>query len=102
MSAVRMTLLTALLLSLGITAEVAFTALPAGEAAKQARRWLDEGRAVVDIGSDFRLRDPALYERWYGYAHPEPALLGEAIYGLTEVARSRLRGARLVANPGCY
>src|SRR5712691_2599852 len=83
-------------------AEVVFTALPAGEAAKQAQRWLDEGRAVVDIGSDFRLRDPALYDRWYGYTHPAPALLGEAVYGLTEVARPGLRGARLVANPGCY
>jgi N-acetyl-gamma-glutamyl-phosphate reductase len=48
------------------------------------------------------LRDPALYERWYGYTHPAPALLGEAVYGLTEVARPGLRGARLVANPGCY
>src|SRR5882762_2147408 len=45
-------------------AEVVFSALPAGEAAKQAKRWLDEGRALVDIGSDFRLREPALYERW--------------------------------------
>ena len=54
-------------------AEVVFTALPAGEAAKQAQGWIDEGRAVVDIGSDFRLRDAALYERWYGYAHPAPA-----------------------------
>src|SRR2546422_293880 len=83
-------------------AEVVFTALPAGEAAKQAQGWIDEGRAVVDIGSDFRLRDAALYERWYGYAHPAPALLAEAVYGLTEFARERLRGARLVANPGCY
>src|SRR5256712_4722632 len=83
-------------------AEVVFTALPAGEAAKQAQGWIDEGRAVVDIGSDFRLRDAALYERWYGYAHPAPALLAEAVYGLTELARERLRGARLVANPGCY
>src|SRR5207302_778573 len=59
-------------------AEVVFTALPAGEAAKQAGTWLDEGRTVIDIGSDFRLRDPVLYERWYGYTHPAPALLAEA------------------------
>src|SRR5439155_146963 len=83
-------------------AEVVFTALPAGEAAKQAGTWLDEGRTVIDIGSDFRLRDPVLYERWYGYTHPAPALLAEAIYGLTELARDRIRGARLIANPGCY
>jgi len=83
-------------------AELIFTALPAGEAAKLAPGWLAEGRRIVDIGSDFRLRDPALYERWYGYKHPAPQLLGEAVYGMTELARERLRGARLVANPGCY
>ncbi len=83
-------------------AEVVFTALPAGEAAKQARAWLDDGRTVIDIGSDFRLRDPKLYERWYGYAHPAPELLKEAVYGLTELTRDRVRTARLIANPGCY
>ena len=83
-------------------ADVVFTALPAGEAAKQAPAWLAEGRAIIDIGSDFRLRDPRDYERWYRYTHPAPALLDEAVYGLTELTRPRLRGARLVANPGCY
>jgi N-acetyl-gamma-glutamyl-phosphate reductase len=83
-------------------ADVVFTALPAGEAAKQARGWLDDGRTVIDIGSDFRLRDPILYERWYGYTHPAPELLNEAVYGLTELTRDRVRTARLIANPGCY
>lgn len=83
-------------------AEIVFTALPAGEAAKQAPAWLAEGRAVIDLGSDFRLRDPKAYERWYRYTHPSPDLLGEAVYGLTELNRAKLRGARLVANPGCY
>ena len=83
-------------------AEVAFTALPAGEAAKQAPAWIDEGRAVIDIGSDFRLHDPKAYERWYKYAHPSPELLREAVYGLTELTRPKLRNARVVANPGCY
>lgn len=83
-------------------AEIVFTALPAGEAAKLAPAWLAEGRTVVDIGSDFRLRDAGAYERWYGYTHPAPELLGESVYGLTEMFRERLRGARLVANPGCY
>ena len=83
-------------------AEVVFTALPAGEAAKQARAWLDDGRTVIDIGSDFRLHDPKLYERWYGYTHPAPELLSEAVYGLTELTRARVRTARLIANPGCY
>jgi N-acetyl-gamma-glutamyl-phosphate reductase len=83
-------------------AEVVFTALPAGEAAKQAPKWLSEGRALIDIGSDFRLRDAAQYERWYRYTHPSPELLAEAVYGLTELARGKLRSARIVANPGCY
>ncbi len=83
-------------------AEVVFTALPAGEAAKRAPAWLAEGRAIIDIGSDFRLRDPKDYERWYKYTHPAPDLLNEAVYGLTELTRAKLRGARIVGNPGCY
>jgi N-acetyl-gamma-glutamyl-phosphate reductase len=83
-------------------AEVVFTALPAGEAAKQAPAWLAEGRSIIDIGSDFRLRDPKAYERWYKYTHPAPELLKEAVYGVTELARGKLRNARVVANPGCY
>src|SRR5439155_1478504 len=92
-----------LVIGLGVgDAEVVFTALPAGEAAKQAAGWIRDGRTVIDIGSDFRLRDPMLYERWYGYAHPAPDLLKEAVYGLTELTRDRVRTARLIANPGCY
>src|SRR5574341_895878 len=83
-------------------AEVIFTALPAGEAAKAASAWLGEGRRVIDIGSDFRLKDPQAYESWYGYAHPAPDLLAEAVYGMTEFARDRLPAARVIANPGCY
>jgi N-acetyl-gamma-glutamyl-phosphate reductase len=83
-------------------AEIVFTALPAGEAARLAPAWLAEGRRVIDIGSDFRLRDPAAYEKWYGYTHPAPELLAEAVYGMTEFARGRMRAARVIANPGCY
>jgi len=83
-------------------AEVVFTALPAGEAAKQATAWLAEGRAVIDIGSDFRLRKASDYQRWYKYDHPAPELLAESVYGLTELTRAKLRGARVIANPGCY
>ena len=83
-------------------AEVVFTALPAGEAAKQAPQWLSDGRRIIDIGSDFRLKDPAAYPKWYGYTHPAPALLAESVYGLTEFARAALPKARIVANPGCY
>lgn len=83
-------------------AEIVFTALPAGEAAKLAPQWLADGRRIVDIGSDFRLKDPAAYAKWYGYTHPAPELLAESIYGLTELARADLPKARVVANPGCY
>lgn len=83
-------------------AEVVFTALPAGEAAKQAPAWLAEGRAIIDLGSDFRLRDAKDYERWYRYTHPAPELLKDAVYGLTELTRPHIRGARVIANPGCY
>lgn len=83
-------------------AAVVFTALPAGEAARLAPAWLAEGRRVVDVGSDFRLRDVSAYRDWYGYDHPAPDLLKEAVYGLTEFARERLPRARVVANPGCY
>lgn len=83
-------------------AEVVFTALPAGEAARQAPAWLADGRSVIDLGSDFRLREPKDYERWYRYTHPSPELLRESVYGVTELSRAKLPGARVVANPGCY
>jgi len=57
---------------------------------------------VVDLSADFRLSDPAAYERWYGHAHHAPQLQREAVYGLCEVYRREIANARLVANPGCY
>lgn len=86
----------------GDDVEVAFLALPHGASARLAASLLGRGVTVVDIGADFRLRDPDAYATWYGGAHPVPALLGEAVYGLTEWNRQRLAGARLIANPGCY
>jgi N-acetyl-gamma-glutamyl-phosphate reductase len=82
--------------------EVAFLALPHGASAELATDLARGGTTVVDIGSDLRLRDPAAYPEWYGFEHPAPDSLGEAVYGLTEFARDRLHGARLIANPGCY
>ncbi len=82
-------------------ADVAFTALPHGASAAGVAALLDAGVEVVDLSADFRLSDPEEYARWYG-THPVPALLNEAVYGLTEFARAALPGARLVANPGCY
>jgi N-acetyl-gamma-glutamyl-phosphate reductase len=63
---------------------------------------LSEGARVVDLAADFRLRDPAEWKQWYEMDHACPDLLGDAVYGLPEVNREALRGARLVANPGCY
>ena len=57
---------------------------------------------VVDLSADFRLADTAAYARWYGDAHHAPELQGEAVYGLVEIYRERIKSARLVANPGCY
>src|SRR5271154_729923 len=57
---------------------------------------------VVDLSADFRLADTAAYARWYGDAHHAPELQGEAVYGLVEIYRDRIKAARLVANPGCY
>ncbi len=82
--------------------DVVFLALPHGAAAQTAVRALAAGARVIDLSADFRLRDAATYEAWYGVAHPAPELLGEAVYGLTEYARAALPAARLVANPGCY
>ena len=87
---------------LGADADVVFLALPHGEALAAAARLLDAGARVVDLGADFRLRDPAAYRRWYGGAHTATDLLAEAVYGLVEWRRVAVAGARLVANPGCY
>jgi len=82
--------------------DVAFLALPHGASAEAAGRLASGGTTVVDIGSDLRLRDPAAYPEWYGFEHPAPDALADAVYGLTEFARDRLPGAKLIANPGCY
>jgi N-acetyl-gamma-glutamyl-phosphate reductase len=72
-----------------------------GRYAAQLRR-SRPGAVVIDLSGDLRLPTPEAYRAWYGEDHPEPELLGRAAYGLTEVYRERIRGARLVANPGCY
>ena len=79
-----------------------FLALPHGAAIEAAPALLDQGARVVDLGADFRLKEPASYLRWYGAEHGATDLLGEAVYGLPEANREALRSARLVANPGCY
>ncbi|MFI5271662.1 MAG: N-acetyl-gamma-glutamyl-phosphate reductase [Ktedonobacterales bacterium] len=83
-------------------AELVFIALPDAAAAEQVPPLLAAGRRVVDLSAAFRLRDAALYPRWYGYEHPAPALLESAVYGLPELDRGSLPTARLVACAGCY
>ncbi len=81
---------------------VVFLAMPHGHAANLAPPLVDAGVTVVDLGADFRLRSPKIYERYYGLTHPSPGLLDEAVYGLPELNRAALPGARLIASPGCY
>jgi len=81
---------------------VAFLATPNEVSAELAPKLLDAGIRVIDLSGAFRLRNPADYPAWYGFAHTRPELLAEAVYGLTEFCNGELTNARLVANPGCY
>src|SRR2546427_748799 len=81
--------------------DVVFLALPAGTAMGLAPAMLEHIR-IVDLGADFRFKDPQVYEQWYRAPHGSPGLLDEAVYGLTEFRRSEIRRARVVGNPGCY
>jgi N-acetyl-gamma-glutamyl-phosphate reductase len=83
-------------------AELVFSALPHKASAEAVIPLVKKGIKVVDISADFRLKDAREYPRWYDFAHPDPRLLMEAIYGLTELKRPQVASARLVANPGCY
>ncbi len=83
-------------------ADILFSALPHKESAAEVMPFLKQGVRVIDLSADFRLNDAALYPAWYGFSHPAPQLLKEAVFGLTELYRHDIAGARLVANPGCY
>jgi N-acetyl-gamma-glutamyl-phosphate reductase len=81
--------------------DAAIVAYPHAASAPVVAEMRSHGLKVVDLSADFRLRDLETYERWYG-PHPNPELISEAAYGLTELNRDGIRGADLVANPGCY
>jgi len=85
-----------------VNCDVVFFATPNGVAMNEVREVLDRGTRVIDLSADFRIRDVADWERWYRMKHAAPDLVERAVYGLCEVNRSQLRGAQLVANPGCY
>lgn len=82
--------------------DLAFVCLPHATAAEVVVALLAQGVKVVDLSADFRLHDVAVYESWYQHAHPAPALLETAVYGLCERYRSRIASTRLIANPGCH
>jgi N-acetyl-gamma-glutamyl-phosphate reductase len=81
--------------------DAAVVAYPHAAAAPTVALLRERGARVVDLSADFRLAELATYERWYG-SHPQPELLSEAVYGLTELHRERIASAAIVANPGCY
>ncbi len=83
-------------------AQIVFLALPHGVAAEFAAPLLQLGCRVIDLSADFRLRSPAVYQEFYAHEHPAPDLLSQAVYGLPEIYRDAIKGARLVASPGCY
>ncbi len=82
--------------------DVVFFATPNGVAMQQTRELLDAGVKVIDLAADFRIQDVAEWSKWYGMEHACPDLVAEAVYGLPEINREKIKGARLIANPGCY
>jgi N-acetyl-gamma-glutamyl-phosphate reductase len=82
--------------------DVVFFATPNGIAMEQARELVKAGVRVIDLAADFRIKDIAVWEKWYGMQHACPELVEEAVYGLPEVNREAIKKARVLANPGCY
>ncbi|HBG16838.1 MAG TPA: N-acetyl-gamma-glutamyl-phosphate reductase [Firmicutes bacterium] len=82
--------------------DLIFLAVPHGVAAELVPGFLEKDIKIIDLGADFRLKEPATYKDWYNLKHPQPALLKEAVYGLPELKRSEIKNARLIGNPGCY
>ncbi|VAW60921.1 N-acetyl-gamma-glutamyl-phosphate reductase [hydrothermal vent metagenome] len=82
--------------------DVVFFATPNGTAMKMVPQLLDAGVKIIDLAADFRLKDIASWQQWYGMAHACPDILAEAVYGLPELNREAIQRARIVANPGCY
>lgn len=82
--------------------DVVFFATPHGVAMAQAQELLAAGVKVIDLAADFRIKDTAVFEKWYGMPHSCPELLKEAVYGLPEINREAIKQARLIGLPGCY
>ncbi len=82
--------------------DIVFTALPHGASKTVIPALIESGLRVIDLSGDFRYDDAAVYEKWYGEKHSSPELLAESVYGLCELYRDKIKGARLIGNPGCY
>ena len=87
---------------LGERAEVVFGCLPHVASMETVPRLLDAGLKVIDLSADYRLKDPAVYEQWYGHAHTDAGRLASTVYGLPELFAADIPGQKLIANPGCY
>jgi len=83
-------------------ADVIFTATPQGLCASLVNESILEKTKIIDLSADFRIKDVNVYEKWYGIEHKSPQFIEEAVYGLCEINREKIKGARLIANPGCY
>jgi N-acetyl-gamma-glutamyl-phosphate reductase len=82
--------------------DVIFLALPHGSASQKVTAELLQRTRIIDLGADFRIKDPAVYEKWYNVEHGGKNLMDKAVYGLSEIYREKIRASRLIANPGCY
>jgi N-acetyl-gamma-glutamyl-phosphate reductase len=82
--------------------DLVFLALPHTTSMDKVPTFLSRGTKVIDLSADYRLKDPTVFKDWYSFPHNQPALLKEAVYGLPEIHREKIKSARLVANPGCY
>ena len=82
--------------------DLVFFATPNGVAMRYAKNLLDQGKKIIDLAADFRIKDISLWEHWYQMKHECPELAQKAVYGLTEINRDQIKEAQLIANPGCY
>lgn len=88
--------------AVSMEADCILACLPHAVSASLLEPFIQKGIRVIDLSADFRIRDPQVYQKWYKHPHPSPSNLSHAVYGLCEHYREQIRGAQIVANPGCY